>query len=201
MALGLPSDPAQQKRLLIGLLPLLIVFGYWYLLHRGYETELEGMQTRVANLERNNANARARSTEGRALEERLARFERHIDRLEELVPRGEEVPQILNQIHQRAEQVGVEVAVFRPGQSTVGPHYTRSSFELTVYGTYHNIGRLLADIGSLPRIITPMDLELSPRNQLDRSGQQRLEASFNIVTYVLQTAPPAAAQQGGSSGA
>lgn len=201
MALGLPSDPAQQKRLLIGLLPLLIVFGYWYLLHRGYQEELDRTQARVERLERTNATTRARSTEGRALEERLARFERHIDRLEELVPRGEEVPQILNQIHQRAEQVGVEVAVFRPGQSTAGPHYTHSSFELTVYGTYHNIGRLLADIGSLPRIITPMDLEISPRNELDRSGQQRLEASFNIVTYVLQTAPAAAAQQGGPSGA
>lgn len=195
-ALGLPDDPAQQKRLLIGLLPLLLVFAYWYFLHGDYVQEVADMQQRVERLHTANATARARSTQSRQLEERLSQFERHIDRLEELVPRSEEVSQILNQINQRAEQVGVEVAVFRPGESSAGTHYSRRSFELTVYGTYHNVGRLLADIGSLPRIMTPMDLELFPRNQRGRSGGQEVEASFNIVTYVLPSGQPAPAQGG-----
>lgn len=203
MALGLPDDPAQQKRLLIGVLPLLLLFAYWYFLHGDYREEVTEMQTRVERVETMNASARARATQSRDLEERLQQFERHINRLEDLVPRSEEVSQLLNQIHQRAEQVGVEVAVFRPGGSTTGEHYNRRAFDLTVYGTYHNIGRLLADIGSLPRIITPVNFEVIPREELDRSGGQRLEASFEIETYVLPDTPRQAGTgpQGGNSDA
>lgn len=203
MALGLPSDPTQQKRLLIGVLPLLLLFAYWYFLHGDYRQEVTDMETRLERVETMNVTARARSAQGRDLEERLQQFERHINRLEDLVPRSEEVSQLLNQIHQRAEQVGVEVAVFRPGASTTGEHYNRRSFDLTVFGTYHNVGRLLADIGSLPRIITPVNLELNPRSDQDRSGAQRVEASFEIETYVLPDTPRRAGadSQGGNSDA
>lgn len=185
MALGLPDDPAQQKRLLIGVLPLLLLFAYWYFLHGDYRQEVTSMQTRLERVESMNVTARARSAQGRELEERLQQFEQHIDRLEDLVPRSEEVSQLLNQVHQRAEQVGVEVAAFRPGSTTTGEHYNRRAFELTVLGSYHNIGRLLADIGSLPRIITPVNFEVTPLNEVDRSGAQRLEAAFDLETYVL----------------
>lgn len=203
MALGLPDDPAKQKRLLIGALPLLLLFAYWYFLHGDYRQEVTDMETRLERVETANVTARARSAQGRELEDRLQQFERHIGRLEDLVPRSEEVSQLLNQIHQRAEQVGVEVAAFRPGGSTTGEHYNRRSFDLTVVGTYHNIGRLLADIGSLPRIITPVNLEVNPRDEQDRAGGQRLEASFEIETYVLPDTPSqaGAGSQGGNSDA
>lgn len=196
MALGLPSDPAQQKRLLIGMAPLLLVFAYWYFIHDGKKVELEEMKTRVANVEAANASARMRSTQSRQLEERLEQFERHIDRLEDLVPRGEEVSQILNQINQRAEEVGVEIAGFTPGQTTPGPHYNRRTFEMTVRGSYHNIARFLSEIGSLPRIITPTELSVAPSNARTRGTGQTLEASFVIETYVLPDARSAATPQG-----
>lgn len=199
MALGLPEDPAKQKKLLIGMLPLLLAFGYWYFLHPGYAQELQAMETRLATLETSNARARAASAQSRQLDERLKRFERHVDRLEQLVPRSEEVSDLLNQITQSAANVGVEVSIFRPGQTVPTQHYNRRTFELTVLGGYHNIIRFLTDIGSLPRIITPVDFEVTPRNELDRSGAQRLEASFDLVTYVLPD--PGAATQGANAGA
>lgn len=195
MALGLPSDPAQQKRLLIGLAPLLLVFAYWYFVHDGKKAELEEMKTRVANVEATNASARMRSTQSRQLEERLEQFERHIDRLEDLVPRGEEVSQILNQINQRAEEVGVEIAGFTPGQTSAGAHYNRRTFEMTVRGSYHNIARFLSEIGSLPRIITPTELSVVQSNARTRGPGQPLEASFVIETYVLPDARPSPATQ------
>lgn len=201
MALGLPSDPAQQKRLLIGLIPLLLVFGYWYFLHGDSVEELTAMETRVERLETMNASARMRSTQSRQLEERLEQFERHIDRLEDLVPRGEEVSQILNQVHQRAEQAGVDVARFTPGQTTAGAHYNRRTFEMAVRGSYHEIARFLTDVGSLPRIITPRQLTVAPSNARDRQGGQMLEASFRIETYVLRDTPAQAGPERSGAGA
>lgn len=200
--LGLPDDPRQQKRLLIGLVPLVLLFFYWYLLHGKYTEEVDAMQQRVETLETQNAAARVRATESQQLEARLAQFQRHINRLEDLVPRGEEVSQLLNQINQRAVQAGTEVAVFRPGATTAGPLYNRRTFQLTVYGTYHNIGRLLSEIGSLPRIITPIELSIVPNNVRDPGNDQMLEASFLIETYVLPDASQrAGANQGANAGA
>ena len=199
MALGLPSDPAQQKRLLIGMAPLLLVFAYWYFLHPGYTDTAEGLQTRLESLEALNANARMRSTQSRQLEERLAQFELHIDRLEDLVPRDEEVSQLLNQISERATEVGVEVARFNPGETDVGTHYNRRTFEMTVLGSYHEIARFLSEIGSLPRIITPRELTLMPNDIRGRADGQMLEASFMIETYVLPESR--AAQTQGAAGA
>jgi type IV pilus assembly protein PilO len=183
MALGLPDDPGQQRRLLIGLIPLVLVVGYWYFLHNGYVEELQGMQARLEQLEASNAQARMRAPQSRQLEERLAQFERHIERLERLVPRGEEVSRLLNTISERADQIGINVARFTPGPTDNRVHYNRRTFELTVHGSYHEIGRFLSAIGSLPRIITPIELSITP-HQLDGEAPQ-LEASFTIETYVL----------------
>jgi type IV pilus assembly protein PilO len=200
--LGLPDDPTQQKRLLIGMLPLVLLVAYWFFMHDGYTAELAEMEARLQNLETRNSQARMRAPQSRQLEERLAAFERHIDRLEELVPRGEEVSQLLNQINQRAEQVGVQVARFTPGATDIGAHYNRRTFEMTVVGTYHEIARFLSEIGSLPRIITAIDLSLAPNTSRggDSAGQL-LSASFQIETYVLPSpAQRAAANQGANSG-
>ena len=89
MALGLPDDPAQQKRLLIGLVPLLLLFLYWFFLHQDRVTELDAMQTHLETLEMRNSQARMRAPQSQQLEERLVVFERHVERLEQLVPRNE----------------------------------------------------------------------------------------------------------------
>ncbi len=184
--LGLPDDPAKQKRLLLGILPFVLVVGYWHFLHGDYTHEVEQMETRLERLERSNTQARLRESEGRELEERLVQFERHILRLEQLVPRSEEVSQLLNQIHQRAQQVGVDVARFTPGRTDPGPHYNRRVFEMTVMGSYHDIGRFLTEVGSLPRIITPTELRMIVNNNRPGPGDgPMLEASFRIETYVL----------------
>ena len=199
--LGLPDDPKQQQRLLIGFIPLLLLFGYWYFLHDGYVQELETMETRLERLETSNSQARMLAPQSRRLEERLVELDRHINRLEQLVPRGEEVSALLNTISERADQIGVDLARFRPGNTDRGPYYNRRTFEITVLGQYHEIAQFLTEIGSLNRIITPIGLSMFP-NDL-REGERLLEASFEIETYVLpdERERSAGGGQGGNTGA
>ena len=194
--LGIPDDPAQQKRLLYVVIPLVLLFGYWYFLHDGYVQEVEQMEVRLETLESANSQARMLAPRSRQLEERLAELERHIVRLEQLVPRNEEVSRLLNTISERADQIGVEIARFNPGNTDRGTHYNRRTFEMTVLGQYHEIAQFLTQIGSLDRIITPINLSVIPNNI--RQGEQVLEASFLIETYVL---PENQAPAGGQANA
>lgn len=197
MGLG-PSDPAQQKKLLIGLIPILLLVGYWYFLHGAKAEEVAGMRTRIETLEQNNNTARAIANQGSAadLQRRLELYEEHMIRLEELIPSGDEVPELLNMIATRAEGTDVQLALMRPDEDAAGQFYRRVTYEMGVFGTYHQIGAFLSEIGSLPRIITPIDLTLRRRED----GSSELEASFRIETYVLPQ-PGGSASAGGAGGA
>lgn len=189
----LPSDQASQRKLLIGLIPLFALFLYWYFLHGNYAAEVAQMQARIESLDSQNRIAQARAARGgHELEERLKMYEEHIGVLERLVPSEEEVSGLLHQLAQRAEDTGVELARMTPGPEETAGYYNRRVYDVVVFGSYHKVAEFLSDIGSLQRIITPIDLTLRDRQELDRDGDRRLEASFQIETYVL---PPEGQQQ------
>jgi type IV pilus assembly protein PilO len=188
----LPQDPAKQKQLLIGLLPLLLLLAFYYLLHLPRTEEIEQREARLEELEtKNNVAAAIAQRGGPELERRLAIYEQHIQRLEQLIPTAEEVPRLLNSVTSRAQAVGVELTAYRPAGDEAGEHYSRRVYEISVLGSYHDIGGFLAEIGSLERIITPTSVTLLPQPAETRDGSQRLLASFRIETYVLPELGPA----------
>lgn len=192
----LPSDPQQQKKLLIGVLPLLLLFCYWYFYHGQQQEEVAALEQRFEQLDAKNAAARARAQQGGPeLEKKLALYEAQIIRLEELVPRREEVPQLLHDLALRAQENGVELARMRPNEESTGAYYTLQTYDLAVLGGYHNVGRFLTAVGSLPRIVTPYDLKVQPRTERDRSGATVVQAEFRIKTYVLPPATPVASEE------
>ncbi|MBI4546029.1 MAG: type 4a pilus biogenesis protein PilO, partial [Gemmatimonadetes bacterium] len=165
----LPSDPQAQKRLLAGVVPLLLVFAYVYFFHGKARAEVQGLETRLEELEQKNSTARVAALQGGPeLEKKLALYEQHMGRLEELIPASEEVPQLLEDVSTQAREAGVDLNMLRPQPETPGPYYTLQSYELSVIGSYHRVGRFLSSIGSLARIITPVGLKLKPTGEKDR---------------------------------
>jgi len=188
----LPADPKQRKRLALGLAPLLLAGAYWHFVHQGARAEIAELEARLETLRTKNAAARALAAKaGPELEKKLALYEQHMVRLEQLIPNSEEVPELLHAMTLRAQEAGVELALMRPQIDEAGPYYRRQTYEMSVIGAYHDIGRFLAAVGSLPRIVTPIDLKLTSRKETDRRGRMRLEAQFRIQTYVLPAPPPA----------
>jgi type IV pilus assembly protein PilO len=207
---SLPKNPEQQKRLLLGLLPLLLVFVYYQFVHGKKVAEIETLDARYQQLDAQNAAMRPQAlTGGAELQQKLALFEQHMKRLEELIPQSEEVPQLLNSMSERAQDAQVDLSLMRPQAENPGQFYTEQSYEIAVIGGYHEIGRYLGMIASLSRIITPVELKLEPRvGETMRDGTPRLQAGFRIITYVvppveMPTTPVGNAgvpPQGGASG-
>jgi Tfp pilus assembly protein PilO len=82
----------------------------------------------------------------------------------------------------------VSLSGLQPGPAEAGEHYTRQLWSVTAYGEYDDVGRFLTSIASLPRIATPVDLELTPFNQPTGVGlnyQNPVLAMFRIEFYVL----------------
>jgi type IV pilus assembly protein PilO len=191
----IPDNPKQRNALLLGVLAVAVFYVFWSYWYSPRKAEVDEMSARLEQLETSNNRARIIATRGGAeLQERLALYERHVERLERLIPQSEEVPALLNEITAEARRTGLnrgDVASFRPDVDEAGAFYTKQSYEFEVVGDYHDIGRFLTSIASLPRIITPVDFGLSPfsgnQTVLDPDIQTPLTAHFWIQTYILPT--------------
>lgn len=190
----MPKNPDQQKKLLAGLVPLLMLFGYYQFVHTKRSTEIEKLETELETLETGNAAAKVLAGQGGPdLQQRLAVLEQHMTRLEELIPNREEVADLLHSMGVRAQSTGVELTRMKPEVEEQGTYYTKQTYEIGIKGTYHRVGEYLAEVGSLPRIVTPIEFKLqSNTNETDRSGLPLLSANFRIVTYIVPepAAPP-----------
>jgi len=184
----LPQERHKQVSLLVGFLALAAIYGYFEYVYTPQKLEIENLTARVEQIQDRNRRANIAAVQGGAdLEERLAVYERHVRRLEELIPESEEVPSLLNTIAIEARRARVELGSLRPEPSSPGEFYTRQSYEMAAVGEYHDVGRFLTEIASLPRIITPVDVVVerftgtSPRPGLENP----VIVQFRILTYVL----------------
>jgi type IV pilus assembly protein PilO len=183
--------PAEQHKQ-VALVVIVAAIGLMYLFHQYWYSprsqEIERLQSRATQLEDQNRRAQIVAARGgEEMEERLAAYERHVQRLEELIPAGEEVPALLRSIALEAQRVRVVMDGVRPEPSQAGEFYTRESYEMSVIGEYHDVGRFLTAIASLPRIITPVDLELGMATgaQVREDLEDPIRARFRVMTYVL----------------
>lgn len=184
------ADPQAKNKLLLG---VILVGGLGYL---GYEhayrpraEEIAKMEERLEALElRNESARRLTDDQSRAeVERRLRRYRDQLGHVENLIPSSEELPDLLDAISEEAQRSGVELTLIQPVGATQEQHYTRRTYALAVTGSYHQIGEFLTHVGSLPRIVTPINLTVTVQDGETRSGEPKLEAKFAIETYVLPT--------------
>ena len=191
----LPWDPQKQKRIAIGLMPLLLAAVFYQFVHAPKAEALESMQTRLEDLEAKNATARAIAGGGTEdLQRRIALYQANMEQLEQLIPDRAEVPELLRSITIEAQRNGVELVSMSPSGEQAGTFYMRQSYDIAVRGGYHEIGSFMAVLGSLPRIITATQMTLTP----ERSDTAvSLLAEFVAETYVIpepsELAPDSAA--------
>ncbi|HET7275745.1 MAG TPA: type 4a pilus biogenesis protein PilO [Longimicrobiaceae bacterium] len=190
----LPEDSQQRQRLLLGIMLVgLIGYGGYRYVYSPRAAEVAALETRLEALELQNQTARAlTATEGTTdVEHQLTLYNRQLVQVEGLIPSSEELPDLLDAISAEARQTGVEISLIQPVGAAAEEFYTRRTYDLAVQGSYHQIGEFLTRIASLPRIITPINLNLAAQAAAP-DAEPELEARFAIETYVLPSAPATA---------
>ncbi len=165
------------------------------------QNRLDSLNTAVRNARRDIATGAIQQ-----LEARLAEYRASLDLMRTLVPAGAEINNLFDDVTSRIKVRGARLSVFTPQGLESGTPFDTQRARVSVEGTFDQIGEILADIGSLPRIVVPYELALSraegPRDTTaGRQQAQPLRASFIIRTYVkttvVDTITPAAQQPGG----
>lgn len=196
----LPQDPRAQKLLLVALLPLVLAAAYYMYVYSPKQVELDAQTAHVDSL--TTANDRAKQVLARGnlaqLRAEAAEYEKSLVVMRQLVPTGNEVPALLEQVSTAARRVGLEVAVVTPEPVIVGDQFDTYRYRIQVTGGYHPVTEFLTNVGALPRIMAPINLNLTaietatPASRRVRAGQAPLSADFYLQTYVAKSGVPAA---------
>lgn len=191
-----PKSQREQAMLLVGMIAIGLVAAYWNFVYKPKAAELVVLQERVDTLESRNARAKVEMASGsvdqlRAEAEALAK---DLEVMRTLVPTGNEVPALLEQVSTAARRVGLDLATVQPKPVIEGEQFDTYSYNISVTGGYHAVARFLSNVGSLTRIVAPMNLSLAAATNPKATAVQRrpegasaLDTKLEIQTYVVRT--------------
>ena len=214
MAFGVPTDQRSQVMLLLAIVAAFMIYLAWDGMglnpyaHKVQAARIVAARVEIDSLQQIVDAAKRDLASGSVedLRRRVAEYGASLELMRRLVPEGNEVPALMDDISTKAKVRGITLGKMQPLTPEPGQPFDTYRYRLEVYGHYDQIGEFLADIASLPRIVVPQELVLSPAKQqaqrlLGDTLGALLLAEFSIRTYVKSTAPPPAAGQpaGGST--
>ena len=199
----LPKNQRDQAMVLVTLVAVALIGLFWVYVYSPKSTELATLQARVDTLEVQNEKAKAEVAMGKvdALKAEAEKYQKDLAVMQLLVPTGNEVPSLLEQVSTAARRVGLDISTVEPQPVIEGDQFDTYRYKLAVNGGYHALGAFITNVGSLTRIVAPVNLALAPRasntapKPLDVMSST-LDAKFEIQTYVTKTARPS---KGGKS--
>jgi len=174
--------PAAKVGAVVIVCALIIGLGAWFLVKPVYED--------VQRAQRQEMDLRSTFETKQKKAANLDKYKQQLEEMKEIygamlrqLPSKTEMPDLLVDISQAALGAGIENDLFQPGNETVKEFYAELPIRLRMLGGYHNFGKFISDVASLPRIVilTMHDISLKPAKE---PGQLVLEGTAKTYRYV-----------------
>jgi type IV pilus assembly protein PilO len=196
----LPKNPRNQVMMLACIVAVALAALYYMYVWSPKHDELVTLEVRVDSLEAANDRARLEIAKGTAaqLEAEAAQLAKDLEVMRQLVPTGNELPALLEQVSTSARRAGLEIAAVEPQPVIEGQMFDTYRYKLAATGGFHALGQFLSNVGSLTRIVAPINVSLALATnpnisavKLKKPGTAAIESKFEIKTFVMRTAPSA----------
>ena len=176
-----PNDPgmwptAPRVAVLIGLLALTVA-GFWWFDWRDQVATLEQRQAEEVQLRESWVAKKRQAVNLEEHRRQLAEIDRQFGALIKQLPNRAEMDSLLSDINQAGLGRGLQFELFKPGADVVKEFYAEMPIDVRVTGVYHDLGEFVADLASMPRMVTLNDVGI----EADKDGRLKLQAK--AVTY------------------
>lgn len=180
--------PAIQRWVIIGLLVLIILGGFYYLIYGPKAGEKKLIETEISKLvnEININMAKARTLE--ELKRQNAELQRQLTEKKEQLPSESEAESLLKQISDVGADANLEIKLWKPGERRQSPDglYTELPVSLEIAGGYHSMAIFFDKIGKFPRIVNISNLRIG--NAKAERDKITLQASFTATAFASSEA-------------
>ena len=154
--------------------------------------KLQGKQQELNKI-RNNENKLP------TLQANVEKLEQELDSLEKFFPDEVDLPKLISRITKVARSENIYATTFSPQAPKVQEYYIENSYNITVLGSYHNLGKFFARIANFDLIVNVNNMKLVTSGSVAKEMQDYLnlhdindsynnsvkstKATFKITTY------------------
>jgi type IV pilus assembly protein PilO len=187
-------EPATQKIIIAAILSLGLAFGFFFtralpITYPARAAKMAETQAELARVSSDVAKARAAVANLPALERECNEVHQRWELMSEMLPTSKEIAALLTQVTLAGQQSGVEFAIFKPGAPRQEDFYAVYPTQVRVEGAYHAVGRFMAEIANLSRIVNFVDLNFAAADEPTRD--RTVVAGFTAEAYAFQDRPVA----------
>ena len=190
----MPKDQPGQLKVASGIVAIVGAILFFMYVYQPTAEELETKRTRVESLTSANAKVKKELARGSAeqLRQQAQAYSQNLAVMRQLVPTGNEVPALLEQVSTAARRAGLDLSTVEPQPVVVGDQFDTYRYKLSVFGNYHQVAEFLTNVGSLTRIVAPVNMSLAvtldpaATKTRRRADQAVLDTDFEIQTYVAK---------------
>jgi type IV pilus assembly protein PilO len=194
MAMG-PKNNREYAMLFLAVVFLAMIGVYWQMVYSPEQAQQAAVNSHIQSLETSNRRAQAELAKGSVndLRAQALRYQQNLQLMRQLVPTTNEVPALLEQVSTAARRVNLELDGVVPQPVVSGEAFDTYRYDITVTGDYHALAEFLTNVGSLTRIVAPVNLQLSPITGGSTHGfvasrnRPALTSKFEIQTYVAKS--------------
>ena len=169
-------------KIIAGVLICLLVWagGYYFIL-KDKQAELTKLEQKEVELKQIFEIKQAKAVNLEAYKEQLAEMRVMFSSMLEQLPKKSEVPDLLVDITRTGLINGLEFELFKPEGERPVDFYAELPIQMTVTGTYHQFGKFVSGVASLPRIVTLHDISMGPMSQA--TGKMTMNVTAKTYRY------------------
>lgn len=131
-----------------------------------------------------------------SLQAELKMIEESIEYLVKQLPTSSEIPNLIQELHEKAAKNGLSLASVVPQTSQVDGNIERLPHLISVTGSYEQLSNFMRDVGTMSRIVTLSGVSIAPTSQnKNKLTLTALANTYKAVDVAMPTASAASAAQ------
>ena len=174
--------PVPVKAAVILLLIVGILYAGWYFDITKQREQLFSVQQKEQDLSGTLETKQKKAANLNALKEQMKEMEQSCGDMIRQLPDKTEVAGLLVDISQTGLAAGLEFRLFRPKGEVPSEFYSTLPIDISVIGTYHQLGEFVSGVATLPRIVTTHNISIT-KHAASGDGSERLLMNSVAQTY------------------
>lgn len=151
---NLGASPYPVKLIGVGVACLIVlVAGYWFLIQGQVDT-YDGLQAQETQLKQQFVVQKRLAINLPAYEQQMKQMKVAFRTLMQELPNTTHMPDFVTEVTEAGQATGLQFVLLKPQNETLKDFYAQLPIQLTVAGTYRQLGHFVGDIAALPRIVT-----------------------------------------------
>lgn len=186
---NLGTWPTLVKAVVAAIVFILVVFfGYW-LDTMGQLGELATTRNQQETLLETITIKQAQAANLNSYKQQLYQIDSIFNELLRRLPTSSEVPRLLDDISKTGIANGLTFVLFKPEPETKKGFNAELPIQISVIGSYHQLGQFISDIEGLDRIVTLHDFTIKPvsAEDLTNLGKKKAEPGQLVLTITART--------------